>query len=87
MKRLLILLAVSTSVSALEQGDYGYGHTYHGYTSLEQQQEAQHNQYNLQQIEQTNLAIQINNQINGGGEPEHARGLDYSDTSSIYSEE
>jgi len=87
MKRLLILLAISTSASALQQGDYGYGHTYHGYNSLEQQQEAQHNQYNLQQIEQTNLTMQINNQINGGQPPEHERGFDYSDTSAIYTAE
>ena len=86
MKRLLILLAVSTSASALQQGDYGYGYTYHGYNSLEQQQEAQQNQYNLQQIEQTNLTMQINNQINGGQPPEHERGFDYSNAD-IYGQE
>lgn len=86
MKRLLILLAISTSANALEPGDYGYGHTYHGYTSLEQQQEAQHNQYNLQQIEQTNLAIQINNQINGGQPPQEFRQFDYSNAD-IYGQE
>ena len=69
MKRLLLLLAISTSVSALEKGDYGYGYQYHGYYSLQQQQEAQRDQYNLQQIAQTQLAIELRNEINSGEEP------------------
>ena len=78
MKTLLLLLAVSTSASALQQGDYGYGYRYHGYNSLEQQQEAEHNQYELQQTNQNIVNNAINQRLNGGQPPEHARGFDYS---------
>lgn len=70
MKKLIILLAISTSALAVEEGDYGYGHTYHGYNSLEQQQEAQHNQYLLQQTNQNIVDNAINQRLNGGQEPE-----------------
>jgi hypothetical protein len=69
MKKLIILLAISTSALAVEEGDYGYGHTYHGYNSLEQQQEAQHNQYMLQQTERIIVDNAINQRLNGGQEP------------------
>lgn len=70
MKKLIILLAISTSALAVEEGDYGYGHTYHGYNSLEQQQEAQHNKYLLQQTNQNIVDNAINQRLNGGQEPE-----------------
>ena len=69
MKKLIILLAISTSALAVEEGDYGYGHTYHGYNSLEQQQEAQHNQYMLQQTERIIVDNAVNERLNGGQEP------------------
>ena len=69
MKKLIILLAISTSALAVEEGDYGYGHTYHGYNSLEQQPEAQHNQYMLQQTERIIVDNAINQRLNGGQEP------------------
>ena len=69
MKKLIILLAISTSALAVEEGDYGYGHTYHGYNSLEQQQEAQHNQYMLQQTERIIVDNAVNARLNGGQEP------------------
>jgi len=70
MKLLIILMMMSTTANAIEQGDYGYGYQYHGYYSLEQQQEAQRDQYNLQQIEQTQLDIEVRNRLNGGQLPE-----------------
>lgn len=69
MKKLIILLAISTSALAVEEGDYGYDHTYHGYNSLEQQQEAQHNQYMLQQTERIIVDNAVNERLNGGQEP------------------
>ncbi len=80
MKTLLILLAVltSTSANALQQGDYGYGYSYHGYNSLEQQQEAEHNQYELQQTRQNIANRAINQRLNGGQPPQHFRAFDYS---------
>jgi hypothetical protein len=86
MKRLLILLAVSTSANALEQGDYGYGYTYHGYNSLEQQQEAQYNAYSMQQTNQNIVDLGVNQRLNGGQPPENVRGFDYS-TADIYGQE
>ena len=62
-------MLLSGTAHAVDSRDYGYGYRYHGYNSLEQQQEAQHNQYNLQQIEQTQLDMQILNRVNGGQEP------------------
>jgi hypothetical protein len=85
MKRLLILLAVSTSASALEQGDYGYGYTYHGYNSLEQQQEAQHNEYLMQQTNRNIVDNAVNQRLNGGQPPQEFRQFDYSN-GSIYLE-
>ena len=69
MKKLIILLAISTSALAVEEGDYGYGHTYHGYNSLEQQQEAQHNQYMLQQTDRILVDNAVNEILNVGQEP------------------
>lgn len=86
MKRLLILLAISTSVSALEQGDYGYGYTYHGYNSLEQQQEAQYNAYSMQQTNQNIVDLTVNQRLNGGQPPEHFSEFDYSNAD-IYGQE
>ena len=86
MKRLLILLAISTSASALQQGDYGYGYTYHGYNSLEQQQEAQYNAYSIQQTNQNIVDLAVNQRLNGGQPPEHERGFDYSNID-IYGQE
>lgn len=63
------VMLLSGTAHAVDAPDYGYGYRYHGYNSLEQQQEAQHNQYNLQQIEQTQLDMQILNRVNGGQEP------------------
>ena len=62
-------MLLSGTAHAVDSRDYGYGYRYHGYNSLEQQEEAQHNQYNLQQIEQTQLEMQILNRVNGGQEP------------------
>ena len=86
MKRLLLLLAVSTSANALQQGDYGYGYTYHGYNSLEQQQEAQYNAYSMQQTNQNIVDHAINQRLNGGQPPEHFSEFDYSNTD-IYGQE
>jgi hypothetical protein len=86
MKRLLILLAISTSASALEQGDYGYGYTYHGYNSLEQQQEAQYNAYSMQQTNQNIVDHAINQRLNGGQPPQEFREFDYSNVD-IYGQE
>ena len=86
MKRLLILLAVSTSASALQQGDYGYGYTYHGYNSLEQQQEAQYNAYSMQQTNQNIVDLTVNQRLNGGQPPEHFSEFDYSNAD-IYGQE
>jgi hypothetical protein len=63
------VMLLSGTAHAVDPRDYGYGYRYHGYNSLEQQQEAQRNQYNLQQIEQTQLDMQILNRVNGGQEP------------------
>lgn len=63
------VMLLSGTAHAVDSRDYGYGYRYHGYNSLEQQQEAQRNQYNLQQIEQTQLDMQILNRVNGGQEP------------------
>jgi hypothetical protein len=63
-------VCVCGTANALDPGDYGYGYRYHGYNSLEQQQEAEHNQYNLQQLEQTQLDMRILNQLNGGQPPQ-----------------
>jgi hypothetical protein len=71
MKKLIgLILFVTGTAQALEPGDYGYGYQYHGYNSLEQQQEAEHNQRTLQQIEQTQLDLQLNNRLNGGQPPQ-----------------
>ena len=86
MKRLLILLAVSTSSSALQQGDYGYGYTYHGYNSLEQQQEAEHNAYSMQQTNRNIVDNAVNQRLNGGQPPEHFSEFDYSNAD-IYGQE
>ena len=86
MKRLLILLAISTSASALEQGDYGYGYTYHGYNSLEQQQEAEHNAYSMQQTNRNIVDNAVNQRLNGGQPPEHFSEFDYSNAD-IYGQE
>ena len=77
MKTFLILV-VSTSANALQQWDYGYGYRYHGYSSLEQQQEAEHNTYSMQQTNQNIVNNAINQRLNGGQPPEHFRGFDYS---------
>ena len=66
MKKLFILLAISTSANALQPGDYGYGYQYHGYNSLQQQQEIQRELTLMQQTEQTQLAIQLRNRLNSG---------------------
>jgi hypothetical protein len=66
MKKLFILLAISTSANALQPGDYGYGYQYHGYNSLQQQQEMQRELSLMQQTEQTQLAIQLRNRLNSG---------------------
>jgi hypothetical protein len=66
MKKLFILLAISTSANALQPGDYGYGYQYHGYNSLQQQQEIQRELSLMQQTEQTQLAIQLRNRLNSG---------------------
>ena len=86
MKRLLLLLAVSTSANALQQGDYGYGYTYHGYNSLEQQQEAQYNAYSMQQTNQNIVDLTVNQRLNGGQPPEHFSEFDYSNAD-IYGQE
>ena len=86
MKRLLILLAISTSANALQQGDYGYGYTYHGYNSLEQQQEAQYNAYSMQQTNQNIVDLTVNQRLNGGQPPEHFSEFDYSNAD-IYGQE
>jgi hypothetical protein len=71
MKTLLVITMMTTTTiaNAVNAPDYGYGYRHHGYYSLEQQQEAQRNQYNLQQTEQTQLDVQILNKLNGGQEP------------------
>jgi len=73
MKTLLVIamMMTTTIANAVDAPDYGYGYRWHGYYSLEQQQEAQRNQYNLQQIEQTQLDVQVLNKLNGGHPPEH----------------
>lgn len=71
MKTLLVIAMMTTTTiaNAVDAPDYGYGYRWHGYYSLEQQQEAQRNQYNLQQMEQTQLDVQVLNRLNGGQEP------------------
>ena len=66
MKKLLfalLTLCVHTSVYALDQGDYGYGYRYHGYTSLEQQQETEHNVEAMQRIQALNELQQARQQM------------------------
>jgi hypothetical protein len=86
MKRLLILLAISTSANALDPGDYGYGYRYHGYNSLEQQQEAEHNAYSMQQTNRNIVDNAVNQRLNGGQPPEHFSEFDYSNVD-IYGQE
>ena len=66
MKKLMfavLTLSVHTSVYALDQGDYGYGYRYHGYTSLEQQQEIEHNVEAMQRIQVLNELQQARQQM------------------------
>lgn len=66
MKKLMfavLTLCVHTSVYALDQGDYGYGYRYHGYTSLEQQQETEHNVEAMQRIQALNELQQARQQM------------------------
>tara|TARA_R110000868_G_scaffold404069_1_gene681904 strand:+ start:244 stop:504 length:261 start_codon:yes stop_codon:yes gene_type:complete len=86
MKKLLILLLISTSANALEEGDYGYGYTYHGYNSLEQQQEAEHNEYLMQQTNRNIVDNAVNQRLNGGQPPQEFREFDYSNPN-IYGQE
>ena len=84
MKNILwVVLFLSGTANALDPDDYGYGYRYHGYNSLEQQQEAEHNQYNLQQIEQTQLDMQLNNRINGGQPPQFREDRNLLEQSSV----
>ena len=84
MKKIIgLVMFVCSTANALEPGDYGYGYQYHGYNSLEQQQEAEHNQYNLQQIEQTRLDMQINNRIKGGQPPQFREDRNLLEQSSV----
>lgn len=64
MKRLIILMMMTTTANAIEQGDYGYGYWHHGYSSIEQQEEAQHNQYYLQQRMQIRVDEDLDNRLN-----------------------
>ena len=76
MKKLFILLAISTSANALQPGDYGYGYQYHGYNSLQQQQEIQRELSLMQQTEQTQLAIQLRNRLNSGEDAQPSAEID-----------
>lgn len=55
---------MTTTANAIEQGDYGYGYWHHGYNSIEQQEEAQHNQYYLQQRMQIRVDEDLDNRLN-----------------------
>jgi len=66
MKKLLfavLALSVHTTVYALDQGDYGSGFRSHGYNSLEQQQDAQHDIANMQRIQALNELQQARQQL------------------------
>jgi hypothetical protein len=76
MKKLFILLAISTSANALQPGDYGYGYQYHGYNSLQQQQDIQRDLALMQQTEQTQLAIQLRNRLNSGEDMQPSTEID-----------
>ena len=60
---LMLTMCVHTTVYAVDDSDYGYGYRYHGYTSLEQQQEAEHVIANMQRIQVLNELQQARQQM------------------------
>lgn len=54
MKKILfavLTLSVHTTVYAIDAGDYGYGYRSHGYNSLEQQQQTEHDVAAMQRVQ------------------------------------
>ena len=60
---LVLTMCVHTTAHAVDDSDYGYGYRYHGYTSLEQQQEAEHNIAAMQRIQVLNELQQARQQM------------------------
>ena len=60
---LILTMCVHTNAHAVDDSDYGYGYRYHGYNSLEQQQEAEHNIANMQRIQALNELQQARQQM------------------------
>ena len=60
---LVLTMCVHTNANAVDNSDYGYGYRYHGYTSLEQQQEAEHNIAAMQRIQVLNELQQARQQM------------------------
>ena len=58
------VMLLSGTAHAVDSRDYGYGYWHHGYNSIEQQEEAQHNQYYLQQRMQIRVDEDLDNQLN-----------------------
>jgi len=66
MKKLLfavLTLCVHTTVYAIDAGDYGYGYRSHGYNSLEQQQQTEHDVAAMQRIQALNELEQARQQM------------------------